>query len=107
MNGAVVDAVVDVVDVVADDAFLGCSLRMLDAARAGEWDALIELECERRALPTPAEPAHPDAGRLRRLLEINDEIIALSAGHRDALMRAFNSNKQQQRAAGAYSGRRG
>lgn len=88
-----------------DDAFLGCSLRMLEAARAGAWETLITLEDERRALlPARADATHPDAGYLRQLLEINDEIIALSAGHRDELMRAFNSNKQQQRAAGAYSG---
>ncbi len=85
------------------DPFLYCSLRMLEAARAGEWEALIELEERRRAL-TSADEARPDAERLRRLLQINDEIIVLSAQHRDELMRAFNSNRQQKRAAGAYSG---
>lgn len=86
-------------------AALDCSERMCGAARAGRWDDLTLLERERRALLeelfASAETVI-DAPALRRLTEMNDEIIALGANHRDELRRALEDGRTRRRAADAY-----
>jgi hypothetical protein len=88
----------------AAQAVLECSERMLAAATAGQWDDLVRLERERRGLledmfapGTIVEPA-----TLRRLVEINEEIVALGRAHRDELRRGLEDGRAQRRAADAY-----
>lgn len=86
-------------------AVLECSERMCVAARAGRWDDLTLLERERRALLeelfASAETV-VDASALQRLAEMNDEIIALGANHRDELRQALEEGRGRRRAADAY-----
>lgn len=88
-------------------AVLECSERMCSAARAGRWDDLTLLERERRTLLDElfsAEETVVDASVLRRLTEMNDEIIVLGARHRDELHRALEEGRTRRRAADAYRG---
>ncbi len=63
--------------------------QMLDAARSSDWELLIALEQDCRALATElkrVEPglAHPDAEHLRRKAELIQKVLA-----DDAAIRAF------------------
>jgi hypothetical protein len=97
-----------VMDAAASDglaAVLECSERMCAAARAGRWDDLTLLERERRALLDElfsSEETVVDAPALRRLTEMNDEIIALGTRHRNELHRALEDGRGRRRAADAY-----
>jgi hypothetical protein len=88
----------------AAKAVLECSERMLAAASAGRWEELVQLERERRELLEdmfePGAALEPDM--LRRLVEINEEIVALGKSHRDELRRELEDGRAQRRAADAY-----
>lgn len=88
------------------EELLGCSERMLAAARASRWEELATLEAERQAVMRGFAPADVGPGSradMVRLLEINAEIIALGEARREELMRSFSSHRRRRRAADAYS----
>jgi len=77
------------------EGLLALSEAMLDAARSGDWDTLVDQEAQRRALaatlPDDLASALPSAGQsaARRLIEAclrcDDRIQPLLAGRVDEL----------------------
>ncbi len=89
---------------------LDMSLSMLDLARAQEWEQLERIEGERRGLVaecfrTPATPEEAPgiADGIRRILDVNQEITALTEARRDELGKNIHSLGSAREARKAYS----
>jgi flagellar protein FliT len=82
---------------------LKLSERMLDAARAGDWDSVVALEGERSRQLTAL--SDDDAGSLplfRALLTHTEEVRALAGRQRDLLSADMDQHQHRHRALSAY-----
>lgn len=86
---------------------------MLQAARASEWDRLVALEQECRALfdnllaqgtlgSAAGEAARRKAEILRKILADDAEIRSLTQGWMEKLQHLLGTNRQEQRLRQAY-----
>ena len=89
---------------------LDLSLAMLDQARAGDWERLLELEARRRDRvaecfrePAAVEEAAAVADALRRILVVNQEITELGEAHRNTLGANLQSFGTARKARKAYA----
>ncbi len=84
---------------------------MLEHARAGEWAAITELDCQRRSLLEGlfSEPNDmPDSVRteLERLQAMDREIMTLAAGARERLQSDLNGLHTGRKMQRAYASNR-
>lgn len=94
-----------------DDA-LYMSRRMAELGDAGEWDAVIALEPERRNLLEQAFATHAPADefvteRVRAILDLDKRLMAQSAEARDRIADELGQSSRARKAAGAYQAARG
>ncbi|HKJ95931.1 MAG TPA: flagellar protein FliT [Gammaproteobacteria bacterium] len=82
---------------------------MLDLGRAGEWVSFVERERERQdvaqelfATPVPREAAAVVAECIRRVLDLDHELISLAEAHRDEAAEALKDMRTGAQAANAY-----
>lgn len=88
------------------EAVLRAGEAMREAARSARWDEVAERagECDRLLRDWDVAAADAaDAPLVHRLLEINEEVIAIGASHRDELQRVIMGSQHQRRAARAYA----
>ena len=89
-----------------DDA-LDMSRRMAALGDAGDWDAVIALEPERRALLEQAFATHAPADqvvadRVRAILDLDKQLMARSIQARDLIAEELSSTSKGRKAASAY-----
>ncbi|WP_201313877.1 flagellar protein FliT [Dyella sp. EPa41] len=85
------------------DQLLGISARMVDAARAGDWDAVVQLEAERSPLIAGLSLGDPSAlATFKALLVHTEEVRALAKQQRERLGEALGEHQQRHRALSAY-----
>jgi len=85
------------------ERLLGISARMVDAARAGDWDAVVQLESERSPLIPGLSLSDPAAlTTFKALLVHTEEVRALARQQRERLGDALGEHKQRHRALTAY-----
>ncbi len=94
-----------------DDA-LDMSRRMASLGDAGEWDAVIELEPERRNLLERAFATHAPADeivaeRVRAILDLDKRLMAQSIEARDRIAEELGQTSRGRKAASAYQSARG
>ncbi|GAB5413235.1 MAG: hypothetical protein Cons2KO_08380 [Congregibacter sp.] len=82
---------------------------MLDLARDGDWDQVAELERARRGdlqecFAAPVSPEHGElvAEALAVMLHLNEELMSLIAGARDAVLEQGVQQKRKRSAVGQY-----
>ncbi len=82
---------------------LALSMRMLDVAEAGDWNALEALEADRGAL---LALGHPDDARsgdlLAELIACNGRIEACVGNARISVQNELGESRQRHRALSAY-----
>ena len=93
-----------------DDA-LDMSRRMASLGDAGEWDAVIELEPERRNLLERAFATHAPADeivaeRVRAILDLDKRLMAQSIESRDRIAEELGQTSRGRKAASAYQSAR-
>ncbi len=86
---------------------LDMSQRMVDLGDAGEWDAVIALEPERRHLLEQAFATHAPvddtvADRVRAILALDKHLMARSIEARDRIAEEFDHAAKGRKAANAY-----
>ena len=93
----------------AVEAILRMTDRMLELARSGEWQPLIELEAERKPLieaffshPVEAAEAPAVATFIRRVQELDAQVVTLAEQGRESTAEALRVLTSRQRAADAY-----
>lgn len=84
------------------NGMLAITRRMLEQARAGEWQALAVLDAERAALLDGYRvlPGAPDRRDLEELLVLNEQLVALACARRRDVSGAlvtFNRGRRAQR----------
>ncbi|MDJ0740336.1 MAG: flagellar protein FliT [Gammaproteobacteria bacterium] len=89
-----------------DDA-LAMSRRMAQLGDSGEWDAVIELEPQRRALLERAFATHAPADefvaeRVRTILDLDRRLMAQSTEARDRIAAELSKSSKGRKAASAY-----
>ncbi|WP_172461716.1 flagellar protein FliT [Dyella jiangningensis] len=85
------------------DELLGISARMVDAARGGDWDAVVRLEGERSPLIAALSLSDPAAlATFKALLVHTEEVRALAKQQRERLGDALGEHQQRHRALNAY-----
>ncbi len=89
-----------------DDA-LTMSRRMVDLGDAGDWDAVIALEPERRRLLEQAFATHAPvdevvAERVRAILDLDKHLMAKSIEVRDQLAQELGRTNRGRKATSAY-----
>ncbi|MCB1786278.1 MAG: flagellar protein FliT [Chromatiaceae bacterium] len=94
-----------------DDA-LDMSRRMATLGDAGDWDAVIALEPERRMLLEKAFATHAPAdefvaSRVREILDLDKRLMARSVEARDRIAAELGRSNQGRRATSAYHAVRG
>jgi hypothetical protein len=94
-----------------DDA-LDMSRRMASLGDAGDWDAVIELEPERRTLLEQAFATHAPADdvvadRVRAILDLDKHLMARSIEARDRIADELSQTSKGRKAANAYQSARG
>lgn len=82
---------------------------MLDLGRVGDWVLFAQREEERQALsrtifatPVPRAAAPLVADCIRRVLDLDQELITLAEAHRDQASRAMRDAQRGRQAANAY-----
>lgn len=82
---------------------------MLDLGRDGDWVLFAQREEERQnlsraifATPVPREAAPAVAECIRRVLDLDQELITLAEAHRDKAARAMREVQRGRQAADAY-----
>ena len=86
---------------------LDMSRQMADLSEAGDWDAVIALEPERRALLERAFATHAPADqlvadRVRAILDIDKDLMARSVEARDRVAEELGRSTRGRKAANAY-----
>lgn len=88
---------------------LSLTREMLDLGRAGDWVSFVQREQERQrvahelfATPVPREAAAVVADCIRRVLDVDHELIALAEAHRDEAAAALKDMRTGAQAANAY-----
>jgi len=94
-----------------DDA-LNMSRRMASLGDAGDWDAVIELEPERRTLLEQAFATHAPADdvvadRVRAILDLDKRLMARSIEARDRIADELTQANKGRKATNAYQSARG
>ena len=94
-----------------DDA-LDMSRRMASLGDAGDWDAVIELEPERRTLLERAFATHAPADdvvadRVRAILDLDKQLMARSIEARDRIADELSQTSNGRKGANAYQSARG
>ena len=94
-----------------DDA-LDMSRRMASLGDAGDWDAVIELEPERRTLLEQAFATHAPADevvadRVRAILDLDRQLMARSIEARDRIAEQLSQASKGRKATNAYQSARG
>lgn len=86
---------------------LDMSRRMADLGQAGDWDAVIALESERRTLLEQAFATHAPADqlvadRVQAILDIDKDLMARSVEARDRVAAEIERSSKGRKAANAY-----
>ncbi|UEX79781.1 flagellar protein FliT [Sediminicurvatus halobius] len=88
---------------------LALTREMVELGQAGDWPAFAARERERQQLsselfasPVPREAATVVADCIRRVLDLDQELFALTEAHRDEASRALKDMQRGQKAANAY-----
>lgn len=88
---------------------LALTREMLDLARAGEWPLFAQREQLRQeisqelfATPVPREAAPVVADCVRRVLDLDQELITLAEAGREEAARALRETERGRKAADAY-----
>lgn len=94
-----------------DDA-LAMSERMAKLGDAGDWEAVIALEPERRELLERAFSTHVPAdefvaNRVRAILDLDKQLMAQSVVARDRIATELSTSNKGRKAASAYQQTRG
>ena len=89
-----------------DDA-LDMSRRMAELGDAGDWQAVIALEPERRTLLEKAFATHAPVDefvteRVQAILELDKRLMAQSVQARDRIVQELGNSGRGRRAASAY-----
>lgn len=85
------------------DQLLGISVRMVEAARAGDWDAVVQLEAARSPLIAGLSLSDPSAlATFKALLVHTEEVRTLAKQQRERLSDALGEHQQRHRALTAY-----
>lgn len=85
------------------EELLAISARMVDAARAGDWEAVTRCEAERSPLISGLSLAEPGVlGTFRALLGHTEEVRELAKQQRERLGEALGQHQQRHRALSAY-----
>ncbi len=86
-----------------ENDILGISAHMVEAARAGDWDAVARLEAQRSPLVSALSLAEPGVlSTFRTLLAHTEEVRALAGQQRERLGEALGQHQQRHRALSAY-----
>jgi hypothetical protein len=90
---------------------LDMSRRMLELGSAGEWDAVIALEPERRILLEQAFATHVPVDefvteRVRAILDLDKRLMAQSTEARDRIAEELGRSGRGRRATSAYQATR-
>ena len=91
---------------------LDMSRRMASLGEAGDWDAVIELEPERRTLLEQAFSTHAPADelvadRVRAILDLDKRLMAQSIEARDRIAEELGQTSKGRKATSAYQSARG
>jgi hypothetical protein len=91
---------------------LDISRRMACFGDAGDWDSVIELEPERRALLEQAFATHVPADelvaeRVRAILDLDKRLVAQSIEARDRIAEELDKVGRGRKATSAYQSARG
>lgn len=91
---------------------LEMSRRMASLGDVGDWDAVIELEPERRNLLEQAFSTHAPADelvaeRVRAILDLDKRLMAQSVRARNRLADELSQSSKGRKAASAYQSARG
>lgn len=82
---------------------LAISARMVDAARAGDWDGVVRCEAERSPLISALSLSDPGTlATFRALLAHTEEVRTLAKQQRERLGEALGQHQQRHRALSAY-----
>jgi hypothetical protein len=82
---------------------LATSIRMLEIAEAGDWNALETLEAEREALLALGHPDDARSGELlAELIACNGRIEVAVGNARIEVRKELGENRQRHRAVSAY-----
>lgn len=86
---------------------LGMSQRMAELGDAGEWDAVIALEPERRSLLERAFATHAPvdeivADRVKAILALDKRLMARSVEARDKIAEELGGASKGRKATSAY-----
>lgn len=88
---------------------LDLTREMLDLGRAGDWVLFAQREEERQnlsrvifATPVPRAAAPLVADCIRRVLDLDQELISLAEAHRDKAARAMRETQRGRQAADVY-----
>lgn len=91
-------------------ALLSLTQQMLDQAKAGEWEALVESESQRQSLLEPCAQAlsvstdrQADADTMREIQALNDQLTRLTAGGRENVAASINRISAGSSATKAYT----
>ena len=91
------------------ERLLALTREMLRLAEAGDWVLLAERENERQnlsaelfATPVPREAAPVVADCIRRLLDLDQDLLTLVQAHREEAAQAVRDTRQGRAAADAY-----
>lgn len=91
------------------ERLLALTRDMLQLAEAGDWVLLAERESERQSLsaelfatPVPRESAPVVAECIRRVLDLDQDLLSLVHSHRDEAAQAVRDTRQGRAAADAY-----
>lgn len=85
------------------DELLAISARMVDAARAGDWEAVARVEAERSPLISGLSLAEPGVlATFKALLVHTEEVRELAKQQRERLGEALGQHQQRHRALSAY-----
>jgi len=91
---------------------LEMSRRMASLGGAGDWDAVIDLEPERRNLLEQAFATHVPADelvadRVRAILDLDKQLMAMSIEARDRIADELGHTNKARKATSAYQSARG
>ena len=91
---------------------LDMSRRMASLGDVGDWDAVLELEPERRNLLEQAFSTHAPADelvaeRVRAILDLDKRLMAQSIEARDRIADELSHTSKGRKAANAYQSARG
>jgi len=84
--------------------------KMLEAAKSDDWEIVVQLEIERQLILDSVEKTKPDSvdssviNKLKILIELNDELAALSAVEKAVCFSRFTENKTNKKAFQTYAG---